>query len=71
MNDIQVRAAALADALIGTCNGAPDELFEVQGLAEAFDELAFECTECGWWCEIGDMAENEEEDEHVCKECKE
>lgn len=66
---VQKRAQELAAELEGTCRGTPDEVFEVEGLAEALDEIVFECTQCGWWSEIADLVENENGGDDCCRDC--
>lgn len=61
-------AEELADELIGTCN--PNNIIPGEALGDdpealaAFDELAFECESCGWWC-----ATEEQNDGGVCDDC--
>jgi hypothetical protein len=60
-------ARELADELIGTCAIAfPAELLSEGELAK-FDDLAFECEGCGWWCSTDEL--NNEHGEQLCDEC--
>lgn len=72
--DIQAKAESLADELIGTPQSMPDWVEEDDQEAEileAFDQLAFECSSCGWWCEIGEANEGPIGDGDVCNDCHE
>ena len=61
----------LAEELIGTCEGCnPEERLSPCTMDDlmAFDALAFECAECGWWCGVEER--NDQDGEPVCDECK-
>ena len=62
--DIQSRADAIADHLLGTCNPLPDEVLDTEGLAEALDELVLCCETCGWWVESHEI-----DDSGNCEDC--
>lgn len=61
----------LADILIGTCN--PNNIDPGEALGDdtealaAFDELAFECESCGWWCVTEEL--NNEGSTNLCDDC--
>lgn len=72
------RIKEIATDLIGCCSGARVELeAELNELgvgteaapSEAFDEIAFECAECGWYCSMDEA--NESGGGYVCDECAE
>ena len=44
---------------------------EEEELCEYIDNLHFECSECGWWCEAGDynIAACEATGENICSQC--
>lgn len=59
----------LAEELIGTCNSCvPDERLETQADVVAFDALAFECDQCGWWCSTDEL--NNDGPCNLCDECE-
>ena len=33
------------------------------------DELGFECAECGWFCEFGELALDCTEEDNICENC--
>ncbi len=66
MSTVQEQAQKLADNLIGTCEGTPEEVFDVDGLAEALDALIGECDGCGWWYWIDDLNAD-----RMCEDCAE
>jgi len=69
----------IAETLQGTCDtlqGAIEECYP--GMSEedmmaddhsALDQLIFLCTECGWWYEISENAETDDDSEMVCESC--
>lgn len=66
IEDVQVRAQAIADKLLGTCDQKPDDLLYADAdLAEAFDALVRECEGCNWWVET-----HEVDDEGLCEDCQ-
>lgn len=62
-NDSQhQRGIRCAEDLIGTCSSIENEAEEGDNTDDTnflagLDETAFECAECGWWCEIGEAKE--------------
>lgn len=60
--------------LRGTCQDI-DEVADYHSAGElTIDDLeyietwVFLCEGCGWWCDVGEMRENED-GEHVCEDC--
>lgn len=70
LNDPSARADALAAEIQGTANSIPEELLSDQPMLEALDQLIFECSECGWWCEQGEANEGPN-GEDICDDCSE
>lgn len=74
MADIMQDAERLADAMVGQCMESLEDCMERLGLEDtlelrqAFDQLAFECAGCNWWCEIGEANEGPD-GEDVCDDC--
>lgn len=71
--DIEELAERLYGELVGTCDTMPDWVDEHEQEAEikeAFDQLAFQCTTCGWWCDQGE-ASGELNGEDECSDCYE
>lgn len=62
--DVQARAQALADELLGTCDGLPEHVLDDGDLASALDELVLCCECCGWWCESHEI-----DDRGNCEDC--
>lgn len=62
-------AQDLADRLIGTCDNCDpcEELGDDIVAIEEFDQLCFECSECGWWCSTDEL--NNEDGDNRCDEC--
>lgn len=54
------------DDLRGTCQHFDPEPYTIEELEE-LDQEVFECDQCGWWCDIDEMVE----DEHTCLDCAE
>lgn len=47
-----------------------DEIENWQALCDRVDQLVFLCEGCGWWCEVGDYAEIQENPNgDVCSNC--
>ena len=47
-----------------------DEIENWQALCDRVDQLVFLCECCGWWCEVGDYAEIQENPNgDVCSDC--
>lgn len=69
------KAVIIAEKLQGTPQSLANVLFHegmslglennVDFCAE-IDQLVFECSECGWWCERSEESEHEE---GVCTDC--
>lgn len=64
----------LADNLRGTCNSLDEmleRLFDVEFHEltnvefDELDDLIFECHECGWWCDSGELSSIDD----VCSDC--
>ena len=66
--DVTKRAEELAALLEGSCEPAPDEVYESKELAERLDELVMLCDVCGWWCETSEFVENDA-GEQMCRDC--
>lgn len=60
------RARTLAYKLLGTCDGAVDQIEELT-LEEcrALDDIVLNCVACNWWVEAGECDED-----GVCSECR-
>ena len=76
----KIDITALIEYLQGSCKSLQegiraisDEEFTEDDLTSAdyeeIDNEIFECIECGWWHEVGDMSEDA--DENICIECYE
>jgi len=60
----------LAERLIGTCTTCnPHEELSTDTELHAFDALAFECSQCGWWCGTDEL--HNEHGQNLCDECNE
>lgn len=60
----------LADDLIGTCQMCiPEEKLHGEGDLAAFDALAFECDQCGWWFSTDEL--HNEGERNLCDDCHE
>ncbi|UFK26708.1 hypothetical protein [Roseobacter phage RDJL6] len=71
--DIHDLAAQLYDELVGTCDGMPEWVTEHDqeaDILEVFDQDAFLCSACGWWCEMSEAEEGPDGDD-VCSQCAE
>lgn len=67
-----VAADVVAAHFIGTILGESDYwdvelLFDDLDFCREIDQLMFRCDMCGWWCEIGEMAEGD--DVQICADC--
>jgi hypothetical protein len=66
----------IAYELQGSCQSleALLEFHEMEGaendaaFCNALDQLVFQCEGCGWWCEISEMTDDEENDWN-CTDC--
>lgn len=78
IDDNQVQT--IISTLQGTCDTLDGAVQEVCGDDFSEDDLTLEqlgeidqqiflCVDCGWWCEISEMSDIE--DENVCDDCKE
>ena len=68
----------VAERLLGTCTNVDDVLQEVFGddsltltdfpmeLLHDLDDGAMQCESCGWWCEPGEL-----DDDQTCGDCRE
>lgn len=64
------RATDLSDRLIGTAeNCIVEEELETADEIVEFEELAFNCSQCGWWCSTEEL--NNETSEDLCDDCNE
>ena len=62
------RASDLADRLIGTADNVyPEEELETPDEIVEFEELAFLCGQCGWWCSTEEL--NNETEQDLCNDC--
>lgn len=76
MTDWGAAAEKVAEQIQGTCeslDGVCERMgfegaFNVQEFCNRLDMLVFECTACGWWCEISEMSEDEAHD-WQCSDC--
>lgn len=66
--------AELVADLTGTCKTIAE--FLPEGMTEDdltpddhehIDQEIFECTQCGWWCEVSES--NDKDGENVCNDC--
>ncbi len=70
----------LYQTLVGTCQDIDvelDLLFDIPNITELsddtleeIDQLMFNCSHCGWWCEAGEAVEGPG-DEDICEDCAE
>ena len=75
--DNQAKIIKVAEAIMGTCKNLDDFIEDEFGegitagdldieLLRTLDDITMECQGCGWWCESGDL-----DDEQVCSDCNE
>lgn len=77
MESLSEKADRIGHHLLGTCSAVTTELQEELDndpkLAAAVEEITFCCNRCGWWCENGEQAFDEDgedvEDGPVCQDC--
>lgn len=66
------RAREVAEELQGTPRSIPEFATAEEADDEVFlgelDQHVFECTVCGWWCEVSEMSEKHED--FVCTDCE-
>jgi len=61
-------AIAPGGAFEGATN-IPDDFYNLPPEAlDAFDAVVFECQTCNWWCEISEVA-SDENGENICLDC--
>lgn len=70
----QKRIHEAAEELRGTPQSIHDVLTQAeiddQEFIDGIDELVFECTVCGWWCERGEESQSPTKtDEEECADC--
>ena len=58
----------IGNYLVGSAKNEPDEVMDIDGVAEALDEVALWCTACGWWFEPEETTISEH-GELVCTDC--
>lgn len=75
--DSRAKINKVAETIEGTCRSLDDVVQEVfedpeleftdlpQELLEALDDMTMQCEGCGWWCETGDL-----DDDQVCGDCR-
>lgn len=73
----RAKIRVVAERIEGSCRGLDDVLQEVFGIEDLtmeqvdtellreLDDMTMECQVCGWWCETGDMDEDQ-----VCSDCR-
>lgn len=73
----QKKMAEVSDALIGTCSSLEDALAVVFGegnsdliqfdveLLNRLDDHTMQCESCNWWCETGEL-----DDDQICDDCR-
>ena len=62
----------IIDELQGTCQSLSwdmDRFLEEHNGYEEIDEQIFLCDICGWWCEVGEEADEQPMGEMICQEC--
>lgn len=68
--DDPVRLAQfIGNRLCGTASNEPDEVMEIDGVADALDDVCQWCTQCGWWWEPEEMVISNW-GELICAECE-
>lgn len=70
---VHKRAIEVAEAIVGTCKSlsdfaTTDEENDLE-FCNALDDEVFQCADCGWWSEISEVSENENNGEQVCTDC--
>ena len=65
----RVRVHEVADDLRGTTHNLHDYATEAEqndaGFLAALDDEVFECSQCGWWCDVGEHGK----EDGACDEC--
>lgn len=73
----RAKVQAIGEALLGTCESADtvaQRIFQDEGLSltdlditllEELDDITMQCECCGWWCEPGELNDNQ-----VCNDCE-
>lgn len=62
----------LAEGLIGSCRVPTDEeqgLLDQFGFADEFDQYAFLCSDCGWWCSTDEANDIDSGADIICDQC--
>lgn len=74
----QKKMAEVGDALVGTCSSLEDALSIIFGeensdliqfdieLLRRLDDHTMQCDSCNWWCETGEL-----DDDQICDDCRE
>lgn len=67
----QARVDEVVNYLQGSCQDMDDVATEEERndpeFCRAVDDHIFCCDTCGWWCEIGEQSEAE--DDQICDDC--
>lgn len=68
------RGVRCGERLIGTCSSIEKEVeegdeWQSQEFLDGVESVAFECNECGWWCEVGEATAGHDGSEDVCQDC--
>lgn len=64
---LQGTCDTLGGAVGEVCGDDYDENDLSQDQLGVIDNEIFECVECSWWCEISEIADDE--DENICQDC--
>lgn len=70
--EMDAKAREAANHLLGSCESLDahyEDFSDDATFCAVLDSLVFECTGCGWWCEIGECNDHPESGEWVCVEC--
>lgn len=74
----QKKMDEVGEALVGTCSSLEDALAVIFGedntdlmiydsaLLIRLDDHTMQCEECNWWCETGELDDNQ-----ICDDCRE
>ena len=66
-DEIFKSADEIINYLVGTCNSFDPSEYSDEIVSEV-DNHIFCCEECGWWCEMSEMSDDEEHD-WTCSDC--
>lgn len=60
-----------SDSLDNALNRLFDKEFDSMSIDDSLylDSQIFQCETCGWWCDICEMSENENDD-WICEDCQ-